>query len=150
MTKLERLEQEIYDAGVKVVDCNAGHPGLGGSRSMVRMHNGRLTIYIDKKLDNRLRLVSLAHEFGHIQTFFGGVGLCRADTERSEALAWAWAYERLTPERDLWFFLRASGDGEKVDLSEAADRLDVPAWFLDRAMQHYGLNDSVALRLGEL
>ena len=150
MTRLEKLEQEIYDAGIEVIDCPSGHPALRGERSLARVSGGRLRIYIDRRLPSRLRYCTLAHEFGHFQTGFGGLGISCAARARSEALAWNWAIEHILPIGLLMGALRRHRNNGCIDLNAAADDAEVPLWFLDKAMAYYyDMRDNENLRGGK-
>lgn len=134
MNRVERFEQEIYDSGVRVVDCRFDHPRLKGEHARVYLRDRNAVIYIDKSLTNAQRLAFLAHEMGHLHSMFGGAG---ASSGRSEAAAWRWAYQRLAPIDELTkTFLRHASEGQ-IDMAAVAEDLDLPEWFVVSAARHY-------------
>lgn len=127
MTKLETLEQEIYDDGIALEDVRGDDPRLGGDPARIRLEHGRATIYIDRALPRRDRTAFLAHELGHAHTLW-----------KSEHAAWKWAFEYLLPRPLLERFIYSRE-------TDAEDTLELPLWFILDAAAHYHLGKTFAI-----
>lgn len=116
MTKLEQLEQDIYDAGIVLCECRHGAPELKGDPACIYVSQFGATICIDKTLKSRERSVFLAHELGHVMTLF-----------KSENAAWRWAYDYMIPYDEL----------RETGISDICEDYEVPRWFADGAITYY-------------
>lgn len=139
MTRLEKLEDDIYNSSIDVWEVPPGSAYLDGRMGRIVYVNGQHHIFIRDDLDTRTRYCILAHEYGHFIT-----GTISIDVERNESRAWQWAYKRLAPEKKIIKLIKNTPRG--VDgayyLSDIAEELEVTEWFLSDAIDFYSGNGS--------
>lgn len=141
MTKLEILENEIYDAGINTWDFPPDSPYLGGRVGRILCADDHIHIFISNRLRAPARLCTLAHEFGHYNVGFSDRAY--ADTvraDRDERRAWQWAYNRLVPADQLNAYVYGHTydcDADRVNLYELAQEFEITEWFARDALNYY-------------
>ena len=119
----EIMEQRAYDLGYPVV-----YRLLSDEPSTV-LKSGMCIVVDPLRCDtNAKKAVAIAHELGHI--------LAAAFAFFIEAAAWRWAVLNLLPRLKLQIVLYKHGGR----VWEAADELDLPQDFVERAMALYFTN----------
>lgn len=139
LTRLEEVEQAIYDRHIIVKYVKPDSPLLGGKNACPRYNKQTKQFYIilNCRLTYHERLEVLLHEWGHLETHNGGRGASR---ERSEMCAWRWAYEYFFDYDELLslFEGRFSDCDNVVEL--LADYYDVTPRFIIGACRYYQID----------
>lgn len=133
LTPLEQLEQDIYDAGIEIIPLR---PAPEMDAMYVRFAGCAPCIYIDPAITApRARYVLLAEELGHHFTSTGDIVPESTPAQRrQERIAREYAYRRTAPYSVILHMLR-----ERYYPYEIADWLFVPLWYLNEAMEFYGI-----------
>ena len=131
LTPLERMEQEIYDAGICLIERR---PAQDIDALYIRRSGRAPRIYIDPAITSmRTRYVLLGEELAHHYTTVGDiVALATPMQRRQERTAREYAYRRLAPYAVILQMLR-----QNYYAYEIADWLYVPMWYLHDAMRYY-------------
>jgi|GEM_PF-1200329 len=124
----EKLEQEMTDIGIQVIDR-----AVGGYRGLLVLKDGNFYVFVDQKATSRVRAAILAEEFGHYKTSVGDTVRGSDDIRigRSEERALRAAVDMLVCPEDVIQAIR-SGVQNWYELSE---ELDLPESFLQKAVE---------------
>lgn len=134
LTPLEQLEQQIYDAGIELIERR---PRRDLDALYIKLRGRRPRIYIDPAITlPAARYVILAEELGHHYTTTGDIlTLDTPDKLRQERAARIWAIHKCAPYAVILQMLR-----QHYYMWEIAEWLYLPMWFLKTACEYYGLN----------
>jgi len=124
----ERLEQEMTDIGIQVVDR-----AVEGYKGLLVRKDGLSYVFVDPKATRRARAAILAEEFGHYKTSVGDTvrGSDDIRIRRAEERAMRSAVDMLVCPEEVIQAIR-SGVRNWYELSE---QLDLPESFLQKAVE---------------
>jgi hypothetical protein len=134
LNPLEKLEQQIYDEGITLIERR---PSPQADAMYLHVNGRAPCIYIDPAITSqRTRYVLLAEELAHHRTTVGDIlPEATPDQCRQERIAREYAFRHTAPYAVILQMLR-----ERYYPWEIAEWLFVPLWYLMDAIEFYSID----------